>query len=204
MADLFPVFLKLEGRKVLVVGAGNVGEQKISGLLSTGAFIRVVAPQATELVRQWAVEGRIRFDQRGYAASDLDDMALVIVATAVTELNRQVYSDAQQRGILCNIVDVPEQCDFYYPAVVRRGDLQIAISTSGQSPSLAQRIREQIEQQFGPAYAGWVKELGEVRRRVLGSSLHPERKRYLLQSLASRAALDAEVERQKISPGGLA
>jgi precorrin-2 dehydrogenase/sirohydrochlorin ferrochelatase len=91
-------------------------------------------------------------------------------------------------------VDVPEQCDFYYPAVVQRGDLQIAISTSGQSPSLAQRLRQQLERQFGPGYAHWVAELGETRRRILASNLDPERKRFLLQSLASAEAFEATVE----------
>ncbi|MGA9979237.1 MAG: bifunctional precorrin-2 dehydrogenase/sirohydrochlorin ferrochelatase, partial [Candidatus Sulfotelmatobacter sp.] len=91
----------------------------------------------------------------------------------------------------CNVVDVPEFCDFFYPAVVRRGDLQIAISTSGQSPSLAQKLRQQLEQQFGPRYAPWVAELGETRRMVQASNLAAERKRELLHSLASREALEA-------------
>jgi precorrin-2 dehydrogenase/sirohydrochlorin ferrochelatase len=88
-------------------------------------------------------------------------------------------------------VDVPEQCDFYYPAVVQRGDLQIAISTSGQSPFLAQRLRHRLEKQFGPGYQQWVAELGETRRKVLASNLHPARKRDLLQSLASAEAFEA-------------
>ena len=91
------------------------------------------------------------------------------------------------------MVDVPEQCDFYYPAVVRRGDLQIAVSTSGQSPSLAQRIRQQLERQFGPGYAQWVAELGETRRKILASDLDAERKRSLLQSLASVEAFEAAI-----------
>ena len=99
--------------------------------------------------------------------------------------------EAQRRGILCNVVDVPEYCDFYYPAVVRRGDLQIAVSTSGQSPSLAQKIRQQLERQFDPGYARWVADLGATRKLVLASALDPQRKRELLQSLASREALEA-------------
>jgi len=97
---------------------------------------------------------------------------------------------------------VPEQCDFFYPAVVRRGDLQIAISTSGQSPSLAQKLRQQLERQFGPGYATWVAELGETRREVLRSGLDPERKRYLLHSLASREALEAMVAETVIPESG--
>ena len=197
MPSLFPMFVKLEGRPVLVVGAGKVGEQKIAGLLDTGARVRVVSLRATDQVRAWANEGMIHLEQRAYESTDLDATFLAIVATSIRTLNEQVYREAQARGILCNVVDVPDQCDFYYPSVVKRGDLQIAISTSGQSPSLAQRIRQQLEKQFGPSYADWVAELGDVRRQVLRSDLNPERKRDLLQSLASRTAFEAEVARQE-------
>jgi len=193
MKALFPMFVKLEGRNVLVVGAGSVGEPKIHGLLDTGAGIRVVALQASESVREWARAGAITLDERAFTPADLDGVFVVVVATSSREVNEQVFREAQQRGILCNVVDVPEQCDFFYPAVVRRGDLQIAISTSGQSPSLAQKLRQQLERQFGPGYASWVKELGETRRIVLASDLEPERKKDLLHSLASREAFEALV-----------
>jgi precorrin-2 dehydrogenase/sirohydrochlorin ferrochelatase len=111
-------------------------------------------------------------------------------------LNESIYREAQRRGVLCNVVDVPEYCDFYYPAVVRRGDLQIAISTNGQSPSLSRKLREQLERQFGPGYAEWVTELGETRRLVLASDLDPQRKGDLLRSLASREALKAALAQQ--------
>jgi precorrin-2 dehydrogenase/sirohydrochlorin ferrochelatase len=192
MNSLFPMFVKLDGREVLVVGAGRVGEPKIRGLLATAARIRVVAREASEAVRQWATDGEIILDERDFVPSDLDNVFLVVVATSSRDVNQMIYDEAQSRRVLCNVVDVPEQCDFYYPAVVQRGDLQIAISTSGQSPSLAQRIRQQLERKFGPGYAHWVAELGETRRRVLASSLNPERKRDLLQSLASAEAFEAE------------
>jgi precorrin-2 dehydrogenase/sirohydrochlorin ferrochelatase len=96
--------------------------------------------------------------------------------------------------VLCNVVDVPEQCDFYYPALVKRGDLQIAISTSGRSPALARLLREQLEQQFGPGYASWVAELGATRREILDSSLTREQKRELLMSLAARPAFEAMLQ----------
>jgi siroheme synthase-like protein len=191
--NLFPMFVKLDGRQVLVVGAGRVGEPKIRGLLPTGAKIRVVAYEASEIVRQWAGSGEIALEERGFVLSDLDGAFLVVVATCSPETNELIFLEAQSRGILCNVVDVPEQCDFYYPAVVQRGHLQIAISTSGQSPSLAQKIRQQLERQFGPGYARWVAELGETRRNILASDLDPERKRFLLQSLASGAAFEGEI-----------
>ena len=193
MKSLFPMFVKLDGRQVLVVGAGRVGEPKIRGLLPTGAKIRVVAYEASEAVRRWAGSGEIALEERGFVLSDLDNVFLVVVATSSRETNELIFLEAQSRRILCNVVDVPEQCDFYYPAVVQRGDLQIAISTSGQSPSLAQKLRQQLERQFGPGYARWVAVLGETRRRILASDLDPERKRFLLQSLASDAAFESEV-----------
>jgi precorrin-2 dehydrogenase/sirohydrochlorin ferrochelatase len=191
MSSLFPMFLKLEGKRCLVVGAGKVGESKIGGLLDTGARIRVLALQASETVRGWAQAGKISLELRAFDARDLDGTFLAVVATASRDLNGSIYREAQRRGVLCNVVDVPEYCDFYYPAVVRRGDLQIAISTNGQSPSLSQKLRQQLERQFGPGYAQWVAKLGETRKLVLASDLDPERKSELLHSLASREAVKA-------------
>ena len=135
--------------------------------------------------------GKLELELRAFSAEDLDGAFLAVVATDSRTLNERVYREAQRRGVLCNVVDVPELCDFFYPAVVRRGDLQIAISTAGQSPSLAQKIRQQLEKQFGPGYAAWVAELGETRRLILASDLDKERKLDLLHSLASREALEA-------------
>ncbi len=191
MTNLFPMFLKLEGRQVLVVGAGRVGEPKIAGLLDTGAHIRVVALEATPAVREWARDGKIDLDLRAFSTDDLVGAFLVVVATSSRTLNERIYHDAERRGVLCNVVDVPDLCDFFYPSVVRRGDLQIAVSTSGKSPSLAQKIRQQLERQFGPGYAAWVAELGETRKLILESDLDKERKLDLLHSLASREALEA-------------
>jgi precorrin-2 dehydrogenase len=191
VTSLFPMFLKLEGRQCLVVGAGRVGEPKIGGLLETGARIRVVALDASPAVREWARAGKIELELRAFCADDLDGAFLAIVATNSHTLNERVYDEAQRRGVPCNVVDVPDLCDFFYPAVVRRGDLQIAISTAGQSPSLAQIIRKQLEKQFGPGYASWVAELGATRKLILASDLDKERKLDLLHSLASREALEA-------------
>jgi precorrin-2 dehydrogenase/sirohydrochlorin ferrochelatase len=185
------MFMKLAGKRCLVVGAGNVGEPKIGGLIDTGARVRVIALQASAAVLGWADAGKITLELRAFVDEDLDGTFLAVVATASRALNGSIYREAQRRGVLCNVVDVPEYCDFYYPAVVRRGDLQIAISTNGRSPSLSQKLRQQLERQFGPGYAHWVAELGETRKLVLASDLDPERKRELLHSLASREALKA-------------
>ena len=204
MKSLFPLFVKLDGRPVLVVGAGQVGESKIRGLLATGAKIRVIAHEASAAVRQWACDGEIALEERGFVLSDLDNIFLVVVATPSRDLNELVFQEAQVRRVLCNVVDVPEQCDFYYPAVVQRGDLQIAISTSGQSPSLARKLRQQLERQFGSGYARWVAELGETRRKILASNLDPARKRFLLQSLASVEAFEAMIAGEKTNRGRVA
>ena len=191
MSSLFPMFVKLEGKRCLVVGAGRVGEPKIVGLIDTGACVHVIALEASDAVKAWAQAGKIRLELRAFSVGDLDGTLLAVVATASRALNGSIYREAQRRGVLCNVVDDPEYCDFYYPAVVRRGDLQIAISTNGQSPSLAQKLRQQLERQFGPGYARWIAELGETRKLVLASDLDPQRKSELLHSLASREAVKA-------------
>jgi precorrin-2 dehydrogenase/sirohydrochlorin ferrochelatase len=191
VTNLFPMFVKLDHRQVLVVGAGKIGEPKIGGLFETGARIRVVSLDATPAIRQWAREGKLELELRAFAADDMEGAFLAVVATNSRTLNERVYHEAQRRGVLCNVVDVPDLCDFFYPAVVRRGDLQIAVSTAGKSPSLAQKIRQQLEKQFGPGYAAWVAELGETRRLILDSDLDKQRKLDLLHSLASREALEA-------------
>jgi precorrin-2 dehydrogenase len=191
VTSLFPMFLKLKGKRCLVVGAGNVGEPKIESLHGTGAQVRVVALQASPAVREWARAGKIELELRAFTADDLRDVFLAVVATSSRTLNERIYHEAQVRGVLCNVVDVPDLCDFFYPSVVRRGDLQIAVSTAGQSPSLAQKIRQQLEKQFGPGYAAWVAELGETRKLILASPLEKQQKLDLLHSLASREAVEA-------------
>ena len=191
MTNLFPMFMKLAAKRCLVVGAGKVGEPKIGGLIDTGASVRVVAVAASGQVRDWADAGKIALELRAFTAGDLDSKFLAVAATASESLNKLIYREAQRRGVLCNVVDVPEYCDFFYPAVVRRGDLQIAVSTAGQSPSLAQKIRQQLEQQFGEGYAAWVEQLGETRRLILASDLDQATKWELLHSLASREAFEA-------------
>jgi precorrin-2 dehydrogenase/sirohydrochlorin ferrochelatase len=187
-ASLFPMFLKLEGRNCLVLGAGSVGEQKIRSLLVCGAHLRVVAPSASAAVREWANGGALTWLQRPYESADLDGVFLVIAATSSVDVNHAIYRDAQARGILCNVVDDPPHCDFYYPAVVRRGQLQIAISTAGLSPALAQRIRKQLEGEFPPAYGSWLEELGSRRESLFRAGGDPELRRQLLHRLATPEA----------------
>jgi precorrin-2 dehydrogenase/sirohydrochlorin ferrochelatase len=188
---MFPIFLKLESRPCLIVGAGVVAEGKIQGLLAERASVRVVAPEATAQIRQWAAAGVIEWEQRSFEPRDLEGTFLVIVATSSRDLNNRVFTAAHAKGILCNAVDDPANCDFYYPAVVRRGDLQIAVSTGGQSPALAQRIRQELEKQFGPEYASWVATLGKQREELAGADLDPDVRKRILHELASRTSFEA-------------
>jgi len=185
---LFPMFMKLEGRSCLVVGAGTIGEPKISSLIAASASVRVVALDATPAVTEWARTGAITWEARAFDSADLDETFVVIAATNSRDLNVAIFHEARQRNILCNVVDDPEYCDFYYPAVVRRGDLQIAISTNGHSPALAQRIRRELEIQFGPEYGEWLEQLGRTRQQLFASKIDPEQRRRLLHELASREA----------------
>ena len=164
--NLFPIFLKLEGRRCLVVGAGAVGTQKIAGLLEAGADVVVVDPSPSVSFRE-TFAARVTWHQRKYLSSDLDGAYLVIVATSHEALNRQIYDEAQSRGILANVVDVPPLCDFYYPAVVRRGALIVAVSSQGESPHLAQRVRDEIGEVLPEELSSAVERIGEERRRIL-------------------------------------
>jgi precorrin-2 dehydrogenase/sirohydrochlorin ferrochelatase len=198
-AKLFPMFLKLSARPCLVVGAGTIAESKIASLLGAGGRVRVVAPEATPQVRSWARSNSIEWRQRPFQPDDLEGMFLVVAATSSTELHERIFAQATQRGVLCNIVDVPPLCDFYYPSVVQRGALQIAISTAGQSPALAQRLRKQLEDQFGPEYEEWLAQLGEARDKLFSTKLDPEERKRLLHEDASEEAFEAFLRNRRHS-----
>jgi precorrin-2 dehydrogenase / sirohydrochlorin ferrochelatase len=189
--SLFPMYLKLEGRPCLVIGAGKIGESKIRSLLVARAKVHVVAPWATAAVAAWARAGVLTWSAREFGVADLDSTFLVVAATSSPEVNDFVYREAVRRSVLCNVVDDPERCDFYYPAVVRRGSLQVAISTEGKSPALAQRLRRDFEAQLAPVYAGWIEELGRIRKRLFERMANPERRRRLLHEQASRESFEA-------------
>jgi precorrin-2 dehydrogenase / sirohydrochlorin ferrochelatase len=194
---LFPMFVKLTGRPCLAVGAGTIGESKIASLVEAEARVRVVAPEATPQVQAWALANRVEWLARAWEPSDLEGIFLVVAATSSPELHERIFQEATRRGVLCNTVDVPNLCDFYYPAVVQRGALQIAISTAGQSPALAQRLRKELEDQFGPEYEVWLKRLGEERDKLIAAKLEPEERKRLLHDLASAEAFKAFLRKRK-------
>ena len=190
--SLFPIFVKLERRPCLIVGAGNVALEKITSLLRAGAELRVVAPVACDAVRTLADEGRIALELRKFREDDLEGRAFVITATDSREVNRQVFLAAQQRGILCNSVDDPPNCDFYFASIVERGKLQIAISTAGESPALAQRLRREIDAQLPPDTGGWLDQIGSLRREILASHPAGSERKALLHTLAERPVCDSD------------
>src|SRR5246127_514160 len=161
--SLLPIFVKLRNRLVVVVGGGAIAEGKLEGLFAAEARGRVIAPQVTSAIAQWIAQGKVEWKAKTFAAEDLDGAYLVIAATSAPGVNEAVFSEADARGILCNAVDDIEHCHFYYGSVVQRGDLQIAISTNGKSPALAQRLRSQLEKRFGPQYELWLEWLGAAR-----------------------------------------
>jgi len=189
---LFPAFIKLAGRACLVVGAGSVAESKISSLLDSGAQITVVAPAAFKSVQDLASARKIRLVPRKFAPADLNRIFLVVAATSDPQVNRAVFHEARERGVLCNSVDDPPHCDFYFPAVVRRGPLQVAISTSGESPALAQRIRREIEESLDASCGDWVEEIGEIRREIMATFPPSEERKRLLHHLAHSEPLASE------------
>jgi len=197
MERLFPLFLKLKGRKCLVVGAGSIGQSKIASLLDAGAGVQVVAPRATAKIQGWSRKGKIRWRKREFHDADLANCFLVVAATSSSKLHKNIFRLAKRRGVLCNVVDVPKLCDFYYPAVVRRGSLQVAVSTGGESPALAQRLRKELEAQFGPEYGDWVAELGKVRKRIRNGSTQATDKRRQLHELASKESFRKFQKRRK-------
>lgn len=186
---LFPMFMKLESRRVLVVGAGRIGEGKIRSLLRTGAQIRVIAPQATSRVKSWARAGRIDWAARPFVARDLHGMLLAIVATGSEKVNDRVARMARRMRIPVNVVDDPERCDFYYPAIIQRGPLLVAISTEGRSPALARRLRQHLQRSITPELGRAVDRLGRERDRLFAESMHPRKRRGALIRLAQEIPL---------------
>ena len=189
--SLLPIFLKLDGRRGLVVGAGSVALEKIRSLLPTGLRINVVAPEAIPEIRQLAAQGQIELIERPFESADMDGSFIIIAATNNPTVNAAVYQGAVARCILANSVDDPPNCDFYFGSVVSRGNLQIAISTAGESPAVSQRLRREIDQQLPQDLGPWLEEVGRLRREILATQPAGEARKQLLHELAQRPACAA-------------
>jgi siroheme synthase-like protein len=155
--------LRLKGRRCIVVGGGDIGLEKVEGLLACDADVTLVAPEAHPALVELSLEGSITWHRREYESGDLDGALIVIAATNDTDTNVRVFEDAENRAMLVNVVDVPPLCNFILPAIVRTGPLAVAISTAGASPALAKRMKREIGEQFGEPYATLAVLLNDAR-----------------------------------------
>jgi precorrin-2 dehydrogenase/sirohydrochlorin ferrochelatase len=169
----YPLFCDLRGRKVLVVGGGNVARRKVETLLGSGADVHVVSPELVPGLGKLVQQERITWHERGFLPEDCDGAWLIIAATDDEAVQQEVFRQAEARQIFCNVVDRPEVCSFIVPSQVRRGDLCLAISTGGQSPALAKALRKRLEAQFPEAWGLFVELAGELRRLILAGAETP-------------------------------
>jgi len=190
MPHYYPIFINLKDKPCLVVGGGEVARRKVETLLTYGARVRVVSPQVGTGILRLAARRQIELLRRGYEAQDVAGCCLVIGATDDPEVNRRVAEDASRAGVLVNIVDEPDLCSFIVPSVVRRGELQVAVSTGGCSPALAKRLRIELSAQFGPEYAEYVELLGRCREEVLRRVEDEEVRRGIFQRLVEGDVLE--------------
>jgi siroheme synthase-like protein len=161
--------LRLSNRRCVVVGGGDVGLEKVEGLLACDGDVTLVAPEAIPQLQELAAEGSIGWERREYRPEDIERTFIVIAATGDTDVNIRVFEDAERRAMLVNVVDVPPLCNFILPAIIRTGPLAIAISTAGASPALAKRIRNEIADEYGEPYARLAILLNDVRGWAKGS-----------------------------------
>jgi len=179
----YPINLDIQNRDCLVVGGGGVATRKVTNLLKCGARVTVVSPAISEGLHDLAETKALTLILRGYQSDDLAGKFLVIGATDDEALNRQISSDAERRGILCNIADRPEVCNFILPSIVQRDDLVITISTSGKSPAMAKNLRRKLEAQFGPEHGKFLRLMGAVRRKLLSEAHEPEAHKPLFEQM---------------------
>jgi siroheme synthase-like protein len=201
--SLLPVFLKLEGRRCLVVGAGEVAAGKIESLVHALARVTVVAPWARPEIVRLAEQKAITWHQREFEDADIKGAFVIVAGTNQAHVNQHVYRLAVAHNILCNAVDDPPHCDFYYGSVVSRGKLQIAISTAGESPAVAQRLRHEIDQLVPHDIGPWLCKLGALRRQVLEAYPAGDDRKQLLHQLSRLPVCESEScpARQRAFPG---
>ena len=166
VSPYYPILLNIRGKKCLVIGGGNVALRKVQSLLEHGAHVEVVSPLLCPELSRMAGEGTIQALERAYKAEDLQETLIAVAATDDAEINESVAAEARRRGVLINVVDNPQLSDFVVPSYLRRGDVIIAVSTSGRSPTLARKIRTKLEKDFGAEYAQLALLADEVRSEL--------------------------------------
>ncbi|MDQ0201613.1 precorrin-2 dehydrogenase/sirohydrochlorin ferrochelatase family protein [Neobacillus ginsengisoli] len=191
MMEIYPIMLRLKGKRIVVVGGGKVAERKVAGLLGTGARIILICPEASDGLKQLALDGKIDWRQKSFSESDLQDAFMIFAATNDTELNRLVKNSAADHQ-LATIADDPNGSDFHVPSHLKRGRLSIAVSTGGASPTLARKIRQQLELQFDDSYESYLEFLFETRKWILNEVEDAAIKRNLLKAIVSPEFLNSK------------
>ncbi len=190
----YPIFLELGERRSVVIGGGSVAARKAQALLNAGTRLVVVAERIDNMMTVICQGKNAELIKSRYSKEYLTGAVLVIAATNNNQLNKQIYKDCQELEILCNVVDVPELCDFYVPAVVKRGDLQIAIGTEGRCPAYAGHIRKKLEKIFTEKHGQFLAELAELRKRIIKEVAEPADRKALLGELADDKSFEYFVE----------
>ena len=190
----YPIYIELASRRVLVIGAGVVAARKVEVLSAAGARVVVVAQKVSEVFERTCQKPNIELIISNYSANYLAEATLAVAATNDMKLNRQVYEDCQKLGVLCNVVDVPELCDFYVPAVVRRGDLQIAICTDGKCPAYAGHLRKKLEDMFTEVHSQFLTELEVMRKKVIAEFENGNERKAVLGDLVKDESFEYFVE----------
>ena len=188
--SFYPVFVQLEGKKVVVVGGGNVAYRKVLALLECGAAIHLAGRELTSELEQMVEKGEIRFLGPEFRIEYLERAFMAIAATDDKDLNHHISTRAREKGVLVNAVDQPPDCDFIVPSILKRGDLLIAISTSGKSPALARRIRKSLEAQFGQEYELILAMMGRLRKEVLSLGLPQKENSRIFQKIVDSGLLE--------------
>jgi len=186
----YPIFLDIKGRPCVVIGGGKVAERKVLSLLDAGAKVLVISPRITPTLKRLAAKKEITHCPKTYEPGDLKGFSMAYSATDSRTVNLKVYEEAKGEGVLLNVVDAPELCNFIVPSIVERGDLLIAISTSGKSPAMAKRLRERLEREFGEEYATFFRLMGAVRDRLLKKGKGSARNKRVFERLVDSPILE--------------
>jgi precorrin-2 dehydrogenase / sirohydrochlorin ferrochelatase len=194
MAHFYPIFLNLAGRQCLVVGGGNVAERKVATLMEYGALVRLVSPEVSRSIAEWAAQNLIDWRQGFFQPQDLEGIFLVFIATSDAKINKNITGLCRAQGILVNAADDPPNCDFYVPSILRRNSLCLAISTEGKSPLLAAKLRQELENIIPEEYGEWVDILGALRNRVKKLDLGIEERKRIFDALVYSDMLDLLIE----------
>jgi precorrin-2 dehydrogenase/sirohydrochlorin ferrochelatase len=187
---LFPVFVKLKDKLCVIVGGGKVARRKAKSLIECGATVNVISPLAEEQIKQWVSEGLLTWCEKKFSAGDLNKACIAFAATDDSEENKKVVEICNRKGIMVNVVDEPELCDFFVPSVIRRKSLAIAISTEGKSPLFAQRLRKELEQILTDEYGEFLDMLGEQREKVKQAEPDREHRKKIFEALVYSEILD--------------